>query len=1272
MARVFVSYASEDCECAGQLRQWLVGEGHEVFLDRELRDGISVGDEWEQRLHERLRWADAVVCVVTSAYLGSLWCSAEVGIALSRGSRVLPVRAEPGVVHPLLRSLQHADLTVDSAGSRAALFEELRRVDAVGGWGWPDDRSPFPGLRPLDVEDHRVFFGRSREVEQLAELVRSPVECAEGAVLLLVGPSGCGKSSLVRAGLVHVMAGEPGWLTLAPMLPGLDPVAGLVRELAAAAHQLRLDWTVAGVGQRLDDGGLIGLVDELLLVARARRLLVVVDQFEELLTQASPAARARFARLLHPALGRPVQLVATLRSEFLDQLLVDADLAVLPTRPYPLRPLRRDALPMVIQGPARMAGIVVAEDLVALLVADTDSGEALPLLAFTLAQLADGTSPGDQLSSRRYDQLGGVQGALAHQAEVAVAEASAASGRSREEVIGGLLLLVTVDEQSRPTRWRVPRDELPAPVIRELDAFVRRRLVITDTDHSSVVVEVAHEAFLSAWSPLAQAIEENVSALRARTAVEQAATEWDKENRPPARLWERGQLSAAVTDTKARIHGGDLVTNRVTLSPTARAFLRASIRRDRVRRGRAITVLSVLLVLAAVTAGIAVIQQRATEHQRDIAVSQQVAGHALELRNTNPALAAQLSLAANQLASTTEARGSLFSTLADPYATRLTGQTGIVYSVTLSGDGRTLATGGEGKTRLWDVSDPRHPHPLGTFTGHDDVVFSVAFSADGHTLATGSYDHTARLWDISDPRNPHQLSIITGHAYGVRPVAFSADGHTLATGSDDHTARLWDISDPRNPHQLSIITGHADSIHSVAFSADGHTLATGSADATARLWDISDARQPHPLGILTGHTGAVHSVAFSADGHTLATGSADATARLWDISDPRQPHPLGVLAGHTGAVHSVAFSADGHTLATGSDDHTVRLWDINDPRSPNALNTLTGHTNIVWSVAFSRDGHTLATGSTDNTVRLWDIPAPIVASHTNTVSAVAFSLDGRTLATASVDRTARLWDVSDPHQPSRLAMLTGHISGLSSVAFNPDGHILATGSFDNTTRLWNVSDLRHPSLLGILTGHKNGVYSVAFNPDGHILATGSFDNTTLLWDVSDPRQPRQLSALTGHKNGVYSVAFSADGHTLATGSADSTGRLWDISDPRQPHPLGILTGHTGAVHSVAFSADGHTLATGGDDATARLWDISDPRQPHPLGILTGHTSGVIGIAFSRDGHTLATSSTDHTARLWDTNGDRVATRICAIAWPAITKSEWDQYLPGLPYRPPCP
>jgi energy-coupling factor transporter ATP-binding protein EcfA2 len=960
MARVFVSHASEDLECADQLYRWLVAEGHRVFLDRDPRDGILVGDDWHKRLHERLRWADAVVCVVTSVSVKSPWCLAEVGIALSRGSRLLPVRAESGVNHPLLGSAQYADVTVGSAVGYAALAEALRRVDAAGGFGWPDGRSPFPGLRPFDVEQHQVFFGRAGETKELAKLLRSPAEQAEAAMLLVVGPSGCGKSSLVRAGLLHVMAEEPGWLTLRPILPGADPVAALARELAAAAQQTRLKWTVDQAHRVLAERGLVGVADELLLAhpdGPLRRLLLVVDQCEELLAQSGPAERARFAELLLPALSGPVQVVATLRPEYLDQLLTNSDLAVVPTHTYELRPLHREALRRVIEEPAQLAGLGVDDDLVTRLVDDTDTGEALPLLAFTLAQLAEDLRRGDQLSTRRYEQLGGVRGALTRQADAALADATRVSNRSQEQVIAGLLGLVTVDEQGNPTRWRVSRDELPNQAATEWDAFIARRLLITDTNNGKVMVGLAHEAFLSAWPPLARAINENAIALRARRAVEQAATGWNDHGRPPDRLWERGHLAAAVADTGVRScrapgHAASsatrgplawwvrrnwvLASDRVELSSEARDFLHASIRRDHFRRQRAITVLSVLLVLAVAAFVVAVSQQRAAEQQRDVAVSRQAAGQALELRATNPALAAQLSLAAYQLVPTTEARGSLLSIAADPYATRLTGHTTGLTRVAFSPDGRTLATASvDGISRLWDISNPHQPHPLSTLTGHTAEVWSVAFSPDGRTLATGSTDTTARLWDIRDPRLPLPLSTLTGHTNAIWSVAFSADGHTLATGSDDGISRLWDLTDLRQPHPLSTLTGHTSRVWSVAFSPDGRTLATASRDTTARLWDLSDLRQPHPLSTLTGHTADVLSVAFSPDGRTLATASADNTARLWDLPGP-------IMVGHTGTVRALVFSPDGHTLATGSNDHTVRLWDIRDPSQPHESGTFRG------------------------------------------------------------------------------------------------------------------------------------------------------------------------------------------------------------------------------------------------------------------------------------------------------------------------------------------
>src|SRR5215831_379502 len=68
------------------------------------------------------------------------------------------------------------------------------------------------------------------------------------------------------------------------------------------------------------------------------------------------------------------------------------------------------------------------------------------------------------------------------------------------------------------------------------------------------------------------------------------------------------------------------------------------------------------------------------------------------------------------------------------------------HSVTFSQNDKILAGGrADGTVRLWDVATRQQiGDPLGADTG---AVFSVAFSPDGKTLASGDA-HQARLWEM--------------------------------------------------------------------------------------------------------------------------------------------------------------------------------------------------------------------------------------------------------------------------------------------------------------------------------------------------------------------------------------------------------------------------------------------------------------------------------------------------------------------------------------------
>ena len=1061
MARVFVSHASEDAALAAEVHRWLVDDGHEAFLDQDLSDGLVAGEEWDRRLHERLRWADAVVCLLTSAYVASVWCNAELAIARSRGSRLLPVQAEPEVRHPLLSSVQYVGSMAGGAESvRARVAEALRRVDVAGGRGWPDGRSPFPGLRPLDTDEHSVFFGRTREIDQLATRLRSPAERADPAVLLVVGPSGCGKSSLVRAGLLPVMAAEEQWWTLPAILPGTQPVAALARELAASARKVGLAWTVTDVRHRLDAGDLGGLLDDLLLAApghRRRHLLIVVDQFEELLTQAGPEGRSRIAELLHNGLTGRLQVVATLRPEFLDPLLSNPELSGLPTRTHILRPLRPEALRAVIEGPADRAGIGVDAELVSRLVADTGGGEALPLLAYTLAQLTDGVTRGDRISAAQYEQLGGVHGALAGEADAALATAAAAGGRGSDQIIQELLRLVTVDEQGRPTRWRIRRDELTEQVLTELQPFVDRHLLTTDNDNGHVVLGVAHEAFLSSWPPLEKRITASAAALRARRQVEQAAAEWTEHGQAPARLWERGRLAAALADTGAHLHrsGHDVATglttesehrwthryrtvvaDRVELSVQARNFLGASIRRDRRRRGRAVSILSALLVLALGLAAIAFDrqgaardQQRVAEDRLRLATGRQLVAQAETLLDREPRTALRLNEAAVHIHDSPETRSALVNNvLTTPYA--------------------------------------------GTLAGHDGPVRAVAFAPSGTLLASVGDDGTVRLWNISDPAAPTLASgPLTGHNGPVTEVAVAPDGSLLASAGDDGTVRLWNIRNPAAPALLGVpLTGHDGPVRAVGFAPDGSVLATAGRDGTVQLWNLDRPAAPTLIDTpRAAHDGTVWAVAFAPNGSRLASSGGDGTVRLWDLAKGIAPIAVGVpLAGDDGAVRAVAYAPDGSVLASAGNDGTVRLWNLVDPTArASSSEALIGHDGPVRGLAFASDGSLLASAGSDGTVRLWNLDGPAarmpfsppLTGHDGPVNAVAFAPNKRLLASAGDDGTVRLWNLDGPTGPVPVgAPLTGHLGPVTEVAFASHGSLLASSGDDGTVRLWHVDE----------------------------------------------------------------------------------------------------------------------------------------------------------------------------------------------------------------------
>jgi hypothetical protein len=504
VTHVFISYARPDEAVARELDHALSQAGFSTFLDQNPEYGIAAGTDWLDELHRALARAGCLVYLSSAASASSAWCRAELLNAYWAGKVIIPVAIDD-TEPPLSQRVQAVRLTEPPSESMARIVDLLRRQFPFASSSLRLSRTanPFPGLRSFAENEAELFFGRWDLADEIARQLAAPRASPEEFMLAISGPSGCGKSSLVRAGVLPLLrARYDGISCVGPVEPGAGTVGSVVRR--ALLEQQRED---------------------------PARVVVVLDQAERLFTGTGGEDPRALVHELEQLAEKNAwfRCLVVFRSDVFATSAVDETFGRYMVRAVRVPVMRRDEMRQAMSEPAKMVGITFEEGLIDRILDETGGGQALPLLAYNLWNLAERAADDRRITRQRYEESGGVRATLRQQADGAFAQLGR-DGVPADQVFSALLRLVSINQDHVLSARPVSAGTLDPAEVKVLETFVSRKLVVKDFVSKEAFYQPSHEELLR-WPTLSGYIEQHRTDLTARDELERTAELWSQGRR---------------------------------------------------------------------------------------------------------------------------------------------------------------------------------------------------------------------------------------------------------------------------------------------------------------------------------------------------------------------------------------------------------------------------------------------------------------------------------------------------------------------------------------------------------------------------------------------------------------------------------------------------------------------------------------------------------------------------------------------------------------------
>ena len=982
--------------------------------------------------------------------------------------------------------------------------------------------NPFPGLRPFNIEESHLFFGREGQSDEVL------LKLSKSRFVGVIGPSGSGKSSFIYCGVMPILYGgfltdaSPNWEVVVTR-PGAGPIDNLAESLlknnpeyqTADIEEKKIKRTIFSTLLKSSSLGLAEAIEQ----SRKKKdvnYLVLVDQFEELFRfKESHDANSvnetlAFVNLLIEAVNypdAPIYVAITMRSDFIGDCAQFPELTrKINDSHYLIPQLTRDQKRKAIEGPVAVGGAGIAPRLTQQLLNDLgDNPDQLPILQHALmrtwsywTQYKDYEE--EPVDLKHYEAIGTMAEALSQHANEAFDELTEEQKRICE------VMFKAITEKRgenfgirRPTRLNeiaaiadVSEEDVSAVVEKFREPG---RSLLTPAHGVPLIgksmVDLSHESLMRIWIRLKNWVDDEADAVQMYTRLAEAASMYQVGK---AGLWRPPDLQLAL-NWQAK-HKPTLVWGQ-RYNP---AFERTMIfleyskkeweteqrikeleQKRKLQRARITAlILATATVISLIFLVFAFIQKSKADEQTKIATDQkQIAEENANLAEKQRKIAEQKRIEAEE--ATEQAKKAQLAEAeqrAQAEQARLDAEQRRLQAEEAKQEAETQK---DRANRSADLAQKREQEAK---TSEEKAVVA---REESQRLRYISIAKAIAIKSKELNSDPEQQSLLAQQAYN-----FNTTHIGYPYDNDIYNGLFYALRTQKHPLTKSL---------------EGHLK--GGARAL-------ETRRNHNFIYSGGSDGKLIQWKFS--------------GKEWEAMEivPDRIHDSDRSNDYS--VYTIDISPDEKYLAAGGlypmnrDENYVELYNLTDLKQ--APQKIYGYKSDIGDIHFTPDGKGFyARDNSGQSIRYSDLTtAKEVIALKDKISGLELSADGTKLAGAGINGNLYVWDVKHNYAETIIKIPN---ASLTSVCFAPDSKIIVVG-----TTSGQVFIIENGKINRTLSGHTAGITNIRFNYAGSFMATASKDWSVRLWNYKNLRM--QPIVLSDH-DWVWNLAFTPDDEQLIAG-----------------------------------------------------------------------------------------------------------------------------------------